>query len=166
MGYTDSKNNSIHEELLPVFMNVRGEYDPEASRVLLNALYDEHQELKEPNDALVLRIEKLVELADAKVRELGERKKQNVVAKRERQYRILKADLERYFSRRITETKWRLNEYEQRQLQGEEMGISIERARFDLRRLEEEYDQQMREIESQKEVYFPKAELVGVCVVK
>ena len=166
LRYMDSKNNSIHEELLSVFMNVRGEYDSEASKVLLNALYDGYEELKEPDDSLVLKVAKLMELADAKVHELGERKRHDVVARREKQYRILRADLERYFNRRITDTKWRLTEYLQRQLQGEDMSISMERARFDLSRLEDEYAQQMKDIKSQREVYLPKAELVGVCVVE
>ena len=117
-------------KIIKVFINMRGEYDADASKVLLNALFDGYEEPTESFDDFILQIGKLVELADEKANELGEKKRQEVKAEREKQYRVLKADLERYFNRRTTETKWRLNEYEQRQLKGEDMGISIERALY------------------------------------
>ncbi|MFQ6091153.1 MAG: helicase-related protein [bacterium] len=166
LRFTDSKGEPVFEELVPIFIDVKQKYDPSASKKLLNLLYTGYMKVEGSDSELnnlIGRVEELQRVAEEKVNEIGEQKKVDIAEKHNKQSKILMEDLNKYFSRRQTEEEWKIQEYEERMLKGEDMKISIERSKFNLQQLKEEYEKRKAEIESQREVYFPKPELLSVC---
>jgi HKD family nuclease/ERCC4-related helicase len=164
LRFADANDETVREELLPLFVSDNGEVSEEVGRELLHA-----PTVGQPDGEHVQRLLSLADALEGMAQEVAAERAQAVYAdieeERERQAEASLESLNRFEKARREKLQQSILDFQQRLLGGEDMDIAIRRAESNIERLEDECEQRRRRIEARRAVQAEEPKLLNVAVV-
>lgn len=166
LRYTDAKGTPVSEDLLPIFVGLDGQilHNPDLSGEHLGVT----EPAQVPDDLLVdvaAEIERLYREAFEEARRISEEYASKAKSKRGREIKIKRGDAERYFAVRIKEQRTRLQDYERRLAEGEDMEIAIRGVRSEIRNVEERREGVLQQLKADQVIIEEAPELLNIALV-
>lgn len=166
LRYTDAKGTRVSEDLLPIFVGLDGRpmHKTEPSVEPFGA----SEPAEVPDDlvvAVATEIERVYGKAFEEARCVSQEYASKAKSKRGREIKIRRRDAERYFSARIEEQQTRLQEYERRLAEGEDMEIAIRGVRSEILNLEERRESVLQQLKADEAIIEEAPELLNIALV-
>lgn len=163
----DAQDNTVSEELLPVFAGVDESVIVDKGRELATAAaeYAGNTQEDEQVAEVVALIDSLEDVARGAAAEFATKGFERVRVERERQADASADSLDRFQHAREEKLRQSILAFQQRMLGGEDMDIAIRRVESDLARLESECERRRTQIESKRHVRLDEPKLLNVAVV-
>ncbi len=154
LRYSDAQDNTLSEELLPVFVTVKGKVNLDCGPELLGA---KGEGVSRPPDDLQLQeivanwegCETIAQEAAAKA---AQKRFERVREKRDRQADASLYSLDAFQKAKANRLKGTLQNYQLRLFEGEDMDISIRRAQYELEQIEADCARRRQQIEARRQV--------------
>jgi len=166
LRYTDAKGTPVSEDLRPLFVGLDGRavQEPDPGVELFRV-----SDLEQVPDRLLIEvaaeIERLHGVAFEEARRVSEEYATKAKRKRGREIKIKRRDAKRYFAVRMEEQQARLQEYERRLAEGEDMEIAIRGVRSEIRNLEEGREAVLQQLKADEVIIEEAPELLNVAVI-
>lgn len=165
LRFSDANDETVREELLPLFVSEDGEVGEELGRELVRTS-------STGGDADEEQVQQVLSVADtledAARRVAAERAREvyaTIEEQRDRQADACLGSLNRFEKARRESLQQSILAYKRRLLEGEDMDIAIRRAETSLERLEDDCEQRRRRIEARRTVQAEEPRLLNVAVV-
>jgi len=165
LRYLDAKGTVISENFLPVFVDKNGKPASDLSNLILKTDKPAINLVQKKEDYLTSKINELERVALDYANESSRRHIKKIKEKREREVRIKKEDIEKYFGARLTLEKKRLTEYMKKGITGEDMKIAIRGRESVIKELETEHEKALNNLEQEQNIYAEAPALLNACLI-
>jgi len=154
LRYSDAQDNTLSEELLPVFVTDHGKVVLDCGPELRGAKSEGVSRL--PDDRQLQEIvadwERYETIGQEAAAKAAQKRFERVREKRDRQADASLHSLDASQKAKATRLNGALQNYQLRLFEGEEMDISIRRAQYELDQIESECDRRRQQIEARRQV--------------
>ena len=164
IGYLSGTGDTVTEQLVRVYVGVDGTTRTDGIDItgdLPTSVIDDQPSI----NAVTSQAEALISRADDIAWELIDDLAQEARAEREREVRIRREHTQNYFEYRIDDLEERIEQFEQRNRAGEDMGAVLAKHRSQLAELREKKNAEMDRLENEKQVVPDEPDLVNMAVV-
>lgn len=165
LRYLDAKGTVISENFLPVFVDKNGKPTSDSSNLVLKTDKPAVNLVQKEKDYLTSKINDLERITLDYANEISGQHIKKIKEKLEREIKIKKEDIEKYFNAKITLEKKRLAEYMKKGIAGEDMKIAIRGRESVIKELETEYDKALNNLEQERNIYAEAPILLNVCLL-
>lgn len=165
LKYLDAKGTIISENFLPVFVDKNRKPTSDLSNLILKTDKPIANLVQKEKDYLTSKTNDLERIALDYANESSRQHIKNIKEKRDREVRIKKEDIEKYFGARLTLEKKRLTEYMKKGVAGEDMKIAIRGRESVIKELETEHEKALNNLEQEQNIYAEAPALLNTCLV-